>query len=160
MTLIQDDYENQKAMSLAKQVDPLGQRTIGTLVTCMRTYTEEQALLHVLAGVLTKPDRLPNGAKKEKDQWLEVIEGRRFPLRHGYFCTRQPDDAERSNGITSEEARTAEKNFFSGTSPWSQSPYGSRFGTPSLVNNISSHLIQLIEKTWVAPPSSFVSKRY
>ncbi|EKM52205.1 uncharacterized protein PHACADRAFT_198273 [Phanerochaete carnosa HHB-10118-sp] len=45
-----DDIENQKAMQLAKQIDPAGLRTI---------------------GVMTKPDTLPAGATKARDLWLD-----------------------------------------------------------------------------------------
>ncbi|KAI0686945.1 P-loop containing nucleoside triphosphate hydrolase protein [Cytidiella melzeri] len=51
-----DDIENQKAMRLAKQADPKGQRTV---------------------GVLTKPDTIPSGATKSKELWLEPDEDER-----------------------------------------------------------------------------------
>ncbi|KAK7676574.1 hypothetical protein QCA50_020450 [Cerrena zonata] len=120
-----DDIENQKAMRLAKQVDPIGTRTI---------------------GVLTKPDTLTTGAIKARNLWLDVIEGRRFSLRHGYYCTRQPDDEERSKGISAEEARRVEKDFFLRISPWSKSSQQYRFGTHNLINNISTLLSQLIDE--------------
>ncbi|KAK6964722.1 hypothetical protein R3P38DRAFT_3157156 [Favolaschia claudopus] len=93
-----DDIENQKALRLARQVDPHGARTI---------------------GVLTKPDMLTEGSNM-RELWLDVIEGRsKHQLLHGYFCTRQPDDAERRKNITVREARSAENEFFSQTLPWS-----------------------------------------
>lgn len=46
---------------------------------------------------MTKPDMLNTGSTKALSQWLDVIEGRRHPLVHGYYCTRQMNDAERSN---------------------------------------------------------------
>ncbi|KAI3603462.1 dynamin family protein [Moniliophthora roreri] len=49
-----DDIENQKALRLARQVDPTGKRTI---------------------GVMTKPDMLGPGSKKALELWLGVIEG-------------------------------------------------------------------------------------
>ncbi|KAJ6487722.1 P-loop containing nucleoside triphosphate hydrolase protein [Mycena sanguinolenta] len=117
-----DDIENQKALRLARQQDPEGKRTI---------------------GVLTKPDILSTGSNM-RDQWLDVIEGRKHPLNHGYFCTRQPDDDERNNKITPVQARRAESNFFSATAPWSTTTHKDRFGTENLVTTLSALLIQII----------------
>ena len=121
-----DDIENQKAARLAKQVDPSGKRTI---------------------GVLTKPDTLTVGAVKSKENWLAILEGRRHQTTHGYFCTRQPDDDERTRGITSAEARAAEKTFFATTSPWSSSKHRQRFGTENLVENSALLLSKVIDET-------------
>ncbi|KAI0791138.1 P-loop containing nucleoside triphosphate hydrolase protein [Abortiporus biennis] len=121
-----DDIENQKAMRLAQQEDPSGIRTI---------------------GVMTKPDTLTSGATKARDLWLDVLEGRRFSLRHGYYCTRQPDDDERSQGITTQQARVAEQVFFAKTSPWSKSTQQNRFGTNNLVASLSKLLTQVIDDT-------------
>ncbi|GJE97016.1 P-loop containing nucleoside triphosphate hydrolase protein [Phanerochaete sordida] len=121
-----DDIENQKAMSLARQVDPAGSRTI---------------------GVLTKPDTLTSGATRSKELWLDVIEGRnpKFPLRLGYYCTRQPDEDERRAGITSAEARQAESEFFARTSPWSATSQPLHFGTRNLVAHLSKLLTRIID---------------
>ncbi|EJF61472.1 hypothetical protein DICSQDRAFT_161582 [Dichomitus squalens LYAD-421 SS1] len=121
-----DDIENQKAARLAKLADPQGLRTI---------------------GVMTKPDMLTAGATKARSLWLEVLEGRRHPLRHGYYCTRQPDDDERTRGITTAEARAAESAFFQNTTPWCESTHRDRFGTTYLVQNISSLLTQIIRES-------------
>lgn len=66
---------------------------------------------------MTKPDTLLPGATKARDLWLDILEGRRFPLKHGYYCTRQPDDAERADRITIPEARAVEAKFFEQTLP-------------------------------------------
>ncbi|KAI0087492.1 P-loop containing nucleoside triphosphate hydrolase protein [Irpex rosettiformis] len=121
-----DDIENQKALQLAKEADPFGLRTV---------------------GVLTKPDTIPPGATKSRELWLEVIEGRRFPLKLGYFCTRQPDEDERAAHITQEDARAAESDFFENTAPWSRSTHRHRFGTQNLVANISAHLVKIIDES-------------
>ncbi|KAJ7449129.1 P-loop containing nucleoside triphosphate hydrolase protein [Mycena galericulata] len=117
-----DDIENQKALRLAHQEDPEGRRTI---------------------GVLTKPDVLSTGSNV-RALWLDVIEGRKHPLHHGYYCTRQPDDDERSNNITPAEARRAENVFFANTAPWSTSTQTERFGTDNLVSTLSTLLVQII----------------
>ncbi|PIL25642.1 transporter [Ganoderma sinense ZZ0214-1] len=118
-----DDIENQKAARIAKQADPEGLRTI---------------------GVLTKPDTLPAGATKSREMWLDVLEGRRHQLKHGYFCTRQPDDDKRLLGISPADARADEVEFFKSTAPWSTSVAHSRFGTSNLVKNISELLTGII----------------
>ncbi|KAI0746433.1 P-loop containing nucleoside triphosphate hydrolase protein [Daedaleopsis nitida] len=119
-----DDIENQKAARLAKRVDPAGSRTI---------------------GVLTKPDTLTAGSTKTRDLWLEVLEGRRHPLLHGYYCTRQPDEDERR--LPRLDARAAEASFFAKTAPWSTSVVPGRFGTWNLVQNISALLTQIIRNS-------------
>ncbi|KAG6918468.1 hypothetical protein DXG01_014095 [Tephrocybe rancida] len=121
-----DDIENQMALRLARQEDPDGKRTI---------------------GVMTKPDMLTAGSTKAREMWLDIIEGRRHPLAHGYYCTRQPDDAERAKEITSNEARAIEAAFFSTTTPWSKSTVKNRFGTGHLVASLSQLLIGIINET-------------
>ena len=76
--------------------------------------------------------------------WLEVLEGRRHQLKHGYFCTRQPDDDKRLLGISPADARTDEVEFFKTSAPWSTSVAHSRFGTANLVKNISELLTGII----------------
>ncbi|KAK0463897.1 P-loop containing nucleoside triphosphate hydrolase protein [Desarmillaria tabescens] len=121
-----DDIENQKAVQLARTQDPRGRRTI---------------------GVLTKPDMLTAGSTKALHLWLDVIEGRRHPLTHGYYCTRQPDDKDREESITPEQARAKEKLFFETTLPWSKCTQKKRFGTDNLIDTLSRLLIQVINET-------------
>ncbi|KDQ60446.1 hypothetical protein JAAARDRAFT_191825 [Jaapia argillacea MUCL 33604] len=118
-----DDIENQKALRLALKEDPAGRRTI---------------------GVMTKPDMLSSGATKSRELWLDIIEGRRHSLSHGYYCTRQPDDVERARGISAAEARDAEAAYFSQTSPWATATHQHRFGTTNLVVTLSKLLTQII----------------
>ena len=98
---------------------------------------------------MTKPDTLPTGATKSRELWLDIIEGRSRPLTHGYYCTRQPDDEERSRCITAAQARVAEMNFFKNTAPWSRSKEPRRFGTNQLVLSLSKLLTQIIYETYV-----------
>ncbi|KAI0681580.1 P-loop containing nucleoside triphosphate hydrolase protein [Earliella scabrosa] len=116
-----DDIENQAAALLAKQADPNGSRTI---------------------GVLTKADIVPSVEKEQR--WLEVLEGNIHATKHGYFCTRLPSNKERLEGITDEDARAAEADFFNTASPWSTSSRRERCGTPALVTYLSELLTQLI----------------
>jgi hypothetical protein len=80
---------------------------------------------------------------------LDIIEGRRHTLAHGYFCTRQPDDAERFEHISAAQARLKEKSFFETTSPWSTSAHQHRFGTQNLISRLSDLLIQVINNSYV-----------
>ena len=98
---------------------------------------------------MTKPDTLPAGATKARELWLDVIEGRRHALKHGYFCTRQPDDEERANAITNRQARDAETRFFSSTFPWATSTQQHRFGTNKLVETLSRLLTTIIDAVYV-----------
>jgi len=140
-----DDIENQKALRLAHQVDREGRRTIGIKFMTFCRF----ALTLCIPGVMTKPDMLTIGSTKARDLWLDVIEGRRHSLTHGYYCTRQPDDAERSRGITSADARVAESTYFKDTSPWSTSVHKHRFGTNNLISTLSTLLVQIIKDTYV-----------
>ncbi|KAI0820111.1 P-loop containing nucleoside triphosphate hydrolase protein [Trametes gibbosa] len=121
-----DDIENQKAARLAYLADQKGLRTI---------------------GVLTKPDTLAAGSTKLRDMWLDVLEGRKHTLLHGYYCTRQPDDEERIRGVEGAAAREAEKTFFARTQPWAGSVHQGRFGTANLVRSISKLLTQIIRES-------------
>ena len=98
---------------------------------------------------MTKPDTLTAGSTKARGLWLEVLEGRRYPLHHGYYCTRQPDDDERSRGISGAAACAAEASFFQSTAPWSGSNHQHRFGTTNLMQNISRLLTQIIRESYV-----------
>lgn len=137
-----DDIDNQKALRLARDVDPSGLRTIG-LPRLFRVKLNS----HNYLGVLTKPDTLTSGAIKQQENWLDVLEGRNVHhrLHHGYFCTRQPDDAERSAGVSSTQARASEAAFFAKTAPWSKSSHQHRFGTPNVVKTLSSLLTNIID---------------
>ncbi|KAJ7483869.1 P-loop containing nucleoside triphosphate hydrolase protein [Mycena galericulata] len=118
-----DDIENQKAMTLAREQDADGIRTI---------------------GVLTKPDLISSGSTKARALWLDVIEGRRHKLHHGYYCTRQPDEDERAKGMTVPEARKVESDFFARSAGWSTSIEQERFGTDKLISTLSSLLVEII----------------
>ncbi|KAF9229123.1 hypothetical protein BS17DRAFT_792113 [Gyrodon lividus] len=118
-----DDIENQKALRLAQEEDSAGKRTI---------------------GVLTKPDQVALTSTKARANWIEVLEGRHHPLTHGYYCTRQPDDAERADGITPAEARVSESKFFETMAPWCTTTCPKRLGTSNLVGALSEHLVRLI----------------
>lgn len=122
-----DDMENQQSMSLARAADPDGKRTI---------------------GVLTKPDTLGAGAINQRRRWVEIIEGKSedHRLRHGFYCVRLPDDAERTQRLPRAESQRRAAEYFDTTSPWNTVTDRHRFGIPGFVSDVSRLLIQLIEE--------------
>ncbi|KAG6901313.1 hypothetical protein C0995_013794 [Termitomyces sp. Mi166 len=120
-----DDMQNQAAFRLAKDADPTGERTI---------------------GILTKPDTLSVGATGHLQNWKDTLEGKRDPLKHGYYSVRLPTDVERSRNRSRTDLQKLEARFFETTSPWNTIADRARFGVPSFVANISGLLVQLIEK--------------
>ncbi|KAG2153903.1 P-loop containing nucleoside triphosphate hydrolase protein [Suillus clintonianus] len=125
-----DDMENQQSMSLARAADPNGRRTIGNS-----------------SGVLTKPDTLGTGAINQRRKWVEIIEGRSddHTLRHGFYCVRLPDDAERALRLSRAESQRRAAEYFDTTSPWKDVTDRHRFGIPGFVSDVSRLLIRLIE---------------
>lgn len=118
------DFENQGAHRLAMEHDPQGKRTI---------------------GVLTKPDRIPHG---EEESWISFIMNEREPLVNNWYCVKQPSSNEIQKGITYEEARKRENQFFSMTAPWSEleGTYQKFLRTPNLVERLSTVLSDLISR--------------
>lgn len=118
------DFENQGAHRLTKKYDREGKRTI---------------------GVLTKPDRIPAG---EEDSWLRFIKNEYEALENGWFSVKQPDSRTLQAGISWEEARSSEREFFSLTSPWSslEFSYQQHLGTSNLTGQLSDILSELIMK--------------
>ncbi|KAK7030461.1 hypothetical protein VNI00_014046 [Paramarasmius palmivorus] len=122
---LSDDINNQEAMKFAKEFDTEGLRTI---------------------GVLTKPDLITSGAIGSQVEWRNTLEGRgRYPLKHGYYCVRLPDDAERELRHPRAKSHQLAHEFFTTTAPWDAFPNRKLFGIPNLVSNVSSLLVELIE---------------
>ena len=96
-------------------------------------------------GVLTKPDTIPAGSTGKLQQWIEIMAGREHPTRHGYFCIRQPDDAERAKGISAAAARDAENHFFETVTPWATLSCRERLGTDNLLRTMSGLLSQMTQ---------------
>ncbi|KAF7117917.1 hypothetical protein CNMCM5793_007248 [Aspergillus hiratsukae] len=91
-------------------------------------------------GVLTKPDRIQSG--ESYAQWVDILEGDKFALGHGYYVVRNnPDPA-----IDHSRAREEEAVFFA-ESPWATdlSAYQDRFGTRQLQAALSSLLLEQIQ---------------
>lgn len=132
-------------MLLAKQADPDGKRTIGerNLLAIYR------GKLKTVKGILTKPDTLTPGATTSRQKWKDVLEGHEYPLTHGYYCIRLPDDDERARRTSRSEAEHIAKDYLDTTAPWSEVSDRDRFGIQSLVKNVSKLLIGFIESAYV-----------
>ena len=91
-------------------------------------------------GVLTKPDRIQTGESYE--QWIEILEGDKFRLGHGYYVVRNNPDPD----IEHSRAREEEAAFFA-SNPWSTdlTAYQGRFGTRNLQTALSSLLLEQIQ---------------
>ncbi|KAJ5776351.1 uncharacterized protein N7511_001362 [Penicillium nucicola] len=90
-------------------------------------------------GVLTKPDRMSDA--ESFNQWVEILDKKKFTLGHGYFVIKNnPDPA-----VSHAQARMEEEIFFAG-SPWNEelSAYGNSFGTAKLQTSLSELLRQQI----------------
>ena len=116
-----------------------------------------RALTGMFPGVLTKPDRIPAG---EEGGWLRYIRNQDEPLEHGWFSVKQPDSRAIAAGITWEEAREKEREFFTTSSPWNalDLEFQNRLGTHKLVDRLSDVLSDCISRRFVPSTShSFVS---
>ncbi|KAG0709293.1 hypothetical protein DFH29DRAFT_224076 [Suillus ampliporus] len=105
-------------------------------------------MTQICSGVLTKPDTLGAGAINQRRKWVEIIEGRSedHTLRHGFYCVRLPDDAERAQHLSRAESQRRAAEYFDTTSPWNDVTDRRRFGIPGFVSDVSRLLIQLIEE--------------
>ncbi|KAH7074308.1 interferon-induced GTP-binding protein Mx [Paraphoma chrysanthemicola] len=95
-------------------------------------------------GVLTKPDRLPEGTS---DTMLrDILEHKKFPLGHGYFVVRNLGQDQIEAGATHQDARTQEQYFFETEEPWSTTlqSHKARFGTYGLQSFLSGKLAEQI----------------
>ncbi|KAJ3119581.1 hypothetical protein HK098_005317 [Nowakowskiella sp. JEL0407] len=113
-----DEIENQAIVNWSKEIDPYGLRTI---------------------GVLTKPDTIEAATH---DKWVSILLGHHYNLKLGYWMVLNPSKADLDRGVTLEEARKMEAEFFSTAVPWVSlsSQYGHRFGTEHLRNELSRQL--------------------
>ncbi|KAH9915919.1 P-loop containing nucleoside triphosphate hydrolase protein [Epithele typhae] len=133
---------------IVQNAEPEIVKLVEDLVTSYVQGTSVILLTLPVSGVLTKPDTLPSGASSSRAMWLDVLEGRRHALKHGYFCTRQPDDDARLAGMAPAAARDMEAAFFRTAAPWASASAAakSRLGTPNLVRSVSELLTRLIQK--------------
>jgi hypothetical protein len=99
-------------------------------------------------GVLTKPDRIPAG---EEAIWISRIQSGEKGGGIEYFSVKNPDSQDIRNGITYEQAREKEAEFFSTRAPWSTLEwlYKCRLGTDKLTRRLGQVLSNLISKRQV-----------
>jgi hypothetical protein len=112
------DIATQEILSIAKEVDPKGLRTL---------------------GVLTKPDLVDKGGEENV---MSLVQGRRHPLRLGYCIVRNRGQIEL--GIDSAERNRKEKNFFC-TEPWAKLDRD-RVGTPALQGRLQDLLVDITRR--------------
>lgn len=99
-------------------------------------------------GVLTKPDRIPIG---EEASWLPFIRNEKESLENGWFCVKQPSSNELKQGLTWDDARAMENQYFSSTAHWAELEgiYQCYLRTSNLVKRLSAVLSDLIAKRYV-----------
>ncbi|KIO31584.1 hypothetical protein M407DRAFT_67645 [Tulasnella calospora MUT 4182] len=118
------DFENQGAGRLVLKDPSLRQRTI---------------------GVLTKVDRIEFGGASK---WLRMLRGEDQPLMHGWYCVKQRDMGQLQEGITWEEARSYETEFFQTMAPWADlnRVEKQRLGSQKLAERLGNILSDLVSK--------------
>jgi len=120
------DFENQRAGHIVLRNPGIRQRTV---------------------GVLTKVDRIEPGSGPAH-KWLRLLQGRENVLPQGWFCVKQPDLEQLQRGITWEEARLGEQEFFAMTSPWDalEGPHRNRLGRDALAEHLGTILSRLVSR--------------
>jgi hypothetical protein len=112
------DIATQEILSIAKELDPKGLRTL---------------------GVLTKPDLIDKGGEENV---MSLVEGKRNPLRLGYCIVRNRGQSELSSDAVTRHRK--EKDFFS-TEPWSRLDRD-RVGTPALQRRLQELLVSITRR--------------
>ena len=105
-------------------------------------YLRKYRALKRCMGVLTKPDLFEGGTAKMK-QLEKMLQGdaSTFKLGLGWYVTKQLSQTQMDTGVSYDEARKLEANFFA-NSAWSNQlgPYAGRFGIPNLQKALSQLL--------------------
>jgi len=72
-------------------------------------------------------------------------------FKHGWYCVKQPGTVELREGITWEQARQNERDFFQRTVPWSNAEFDlkERLGTEKLSAALGQKLYNLILKRYL-----------
>jgi hypothetical protein len=112
------DIATQEILSIAKELDPNGLRTL---------------------GVLTKPDLIDKGGEENV---MSLVEGKRNPLRLGYCIVRNRGQSELASDAVTRHRE--EKDFFS-TEPWSRLDRD-RVGTPALQRRLQELLVSITRR--------------
>ena len=96
--------------------------------------------------MVTKPDTVLVGATGARKKWMDIFEGRKHRLSHGYYAVRLPLDEERSRGVSRKELATIADRYFTTNTPWKDLRALRRLGVDALVRDISRLLLQEICK--------------
>ena len=112
------DIATQEILSIAKELDPNGLRTL---------------------GVLTKPDLIDKGGEENV---MSLVEGKRNQLRLGYCIVRNRGQSELSSDAAARQRK--EKDFFS-AEPWSRLDCD-RVGTPALQRRLQELLVSITRR--------------
>ena len=96
--------------------------------------------------MLTKPDTVLSTSVGQLQKWRDVLEGNLNVLKHGYYCVRLPDEAERLSKLPQAETQGLTDWFFTGNSPWNDIKNRRRLGIRNLVRDASALLVQWIER--------------
>ncbi|KAK6528360.1 hypothetical protein TWF281_009603 [Arthrobotrys megalospora] len=116
-----NNIENQGAFSIVRDMDPERKRTVGVITKC---------------DVLEKSGKL---------YACEVGANEIEPLRHGWFMVRNRTQEESENGITMEQRREREADFFKEW-PWPQNLRPERLGIDNLKTFLGNLLHEHIRK--------------
>jgi hypothetical protein len=110
-------------------------------------------------GILTKPDRIQAG---DEEPWLGFVRNEKEPLANNWYCVKQPASNALKQGITWEQARAEEDNFFNATLPWSAlEPTWQRYlRTSNLTARLSILLSDLIGKRLDSFPLEALNQTY
>jgi len=112
------DIATQEILSMAEEVDPLGQRTL---------------------GVLTKPDLVDKGGEEHV---MDLVYGTKNKLNLGYCMVRNRGQQDKT--LTTSERHQKEKEFFS-TGPWSALDK-ERVGVPALQDRLRELLVDITRR--------------
>lgn len=95
--------------------------------------------------MLTKLDRIEYGAASK---WVKILRGEENSLLHGWYCVKQPDLVQMQEGLSWEEARAAEAEFFSTVSPWAdlERSHKARIGSGKLADRLGVILSDLVSQ--------------
>ncbi|KAE8147665.1 vacuolar sorting protein VPS1, dynamin [Aspergillus avenaceus] len=124
------DIATQEIIEMAREFDPGSERTI---------------------GVLTKPDLVDKGAE---DKVLDLVEGKKLYLQHGWILVRNLNQQELQYGNVN---RDLEEEAFGRKAPWSSIP-PDRFGIKSLKNRLQETVTENARRTFPSVRSE-ITKR-
>jgi hypothetical protein len=84
----------------------------------------------------------------EEAKWFAVFRNQTFPIEHKYYITRLPETVQRQRGMTWEQGRVQEKDFFGRNTCIWKNEAKDRQGTDKLVLALSKRLSIMINKRY------------